>query len=332
MIDTYVLEDILTTLVNGVRSMDNNGPLVRVSSLDELARTHSGLMADRGQLYTEPIDLDCGTSATQVVRSPQVKSFRYRGAKEAPSSTTPTKYDRTSEEAAADVVEYMQRGKSWYARESRFKYVGVGVSQRPDELGFMDFWVTLYLTDCVDEALTEDTTATTLTPSPTSIPAARATPNVGSSPLGGFQNGRWLEQRDPKLASAIEELGWVEDGIDDAESEVLEDLLYIAVSSRPLVSSIVALGWVQDRIDRDEAAAIEQLSYLATRDAGAAMRIVGMPFVETIEPPDISAIKSLRLLAAYNPETLVEILTHPLPASGHFGRIGTCYRYVTWSR
>ena len=53
-----------------------------------------------------------------------------------------------------------------------------------------------------------------------------------------------------------------------------------------------------------------ELSYLANGDAEEAQRIVGMPFLETIDSPDISAIKSLRQLAASKPETFVEVMSH----------------------
>ena len=65
-----------------------------------------------------------------------------------------------------------------------------------------------------------------------------------------------------------------------------------------------------------EVDAIEELSYLANRDAEAAMRVVAMPFVETIEPPDVSAITSLRLLAAYRPETFVGVMSHTALSDG----------------
>ena len=256
-----------------------------------------------------------------------------------------------------------------------------------------------------------------VTPSPTSTPVASATPTVALSALREFQNGRWLEQEDPKLASSIKELGWVKDGIEGIEYEAVENLLYIAVLSRTVASSIVSLSWVQDGVDgvepetigwlnnigsaevasavvslgwvadgidetevkaiqeisyidyRDtevafsvvslgwvedgvdgmeaaaigwvnnmrsadvassvvslgwvqdgieviEVDAIEELSYLANKDAGAAMRIVDMPFLETIEPPDISAITSLRLLAAYRPETFVGVMSHTALSDG----------------
>ena len=254
-------------------------------------------------------------------------------------------------------------------------------------------------------------TTVVVTPSPTSTPVASATPTVVLSALREFQNGRWLEQEDPKLASSIKELGWVKDGIEGIEYEAVENLLYIAVLSRTVASSIVSLSWVQDGVDgvepetigwlnnigsaevasavvslgwvadgidetevkaiqeisyidyrdtevafsvvsmdwvRDgidgieaealdwinnmksaevassvvslgwvadglnevEVKAIVELSYLANGDAEEAQRIVGMPFLETIDSPDISAIKSLRQLAASKPETFVEVMSH----------------------
>ena len=298
--------------------------------------------------------------------------------------------------------------------------LGVGggwVVQTPDELGFMDFWVTFYVADCLDEAPTETSTPTAATPSPTPTPAARATPTVVPSSLREFENGRWLEQQDPELASSIKELGWVEDGIEGIEYEVIENLLYVAVLSRTVASAIVSFDWVQDGVDGEEAEAlgwlnnigsaevatavvslgwvadgidetevkaiqeisyidyrdtevafsvvsmdwvrdgidgieaealdwinnmksaevassvvsmvwfadgidevevkaIVELSYLANRDAGAAMRVVGMPLLETIEPPDVSAIKSLRLLSAYRPETFAGVMSHTAVSDG----------------
>ena len=83
------------------------------------------------------------------------------------------------------------------------------------------------------------------TPSPTPT-ATRTAPSLS---LGGFANGSWLEQEDPQLASAITNLDWVQDGLDNRESEVVQDLLYIAVTSRSVVASLVSLSWVQDGID-----------------------------------------------------------------------------------
>ncbi len=349
MIDTNVLEDTLVSLVNDVRLMENKGSLVRASALDELARTNSRLMADSEQLGANPIETTCGGSGTHVVQWPQVKSFNYRGPVGSPTSTTPTNYDKTARGTAAGVVEYINENEDSYIKDPDYRYVGVGVVQTPDELGFMDFWVTFYVADCLDEAPTETSTPTAATPSPTPTPAARATPTVVPSSLREFENGRWLEQQDPELASSIKELGWVEDGIEGIEYEVIENLLYVAVLSRTVASAIVSFDWVQDGVDGEEAEAlgwlnnigsaevatsvvslgwvedgiealevqvIEELSYLANRDAGAAIRIAGMPFVETIEPPDVSAMTSLGQLAAFGPGTFVRVMAHPTVRAG----------------
>ena len=346
------------SLINDLRLMENKESLVRVPALDEFAEADSRQMAASEQLDAEPIELSCGGSGTEVVQWSQVKSFNYRGHKDAPSSTTPTEYEKTAEETASGIVEFMNEGRDSYIEDPHFKFVGVGVVQEPDELGFMDFWVTLHLTDCLDEpsmvistpAMTaapspEPTSTATPspTPSPTPPPTATPSPRPTPSPLRNFENGRWLKQKDPQLAGSIEELGWAQDGLEGFESEALENLLYIAVLSRSVASSVVSLNWVQDGVDDVEAEAIgwvnnfgsadvassvvslgwvedgiealeveviENLSYLADGDAGAAMRIVGMPFIQTIEPPDISAIESLAQLAAFQPSAFVGVMSH----------------------
>ena len=101
----------------------------------------------------------------------------------------------------------------------------------------------------------------------------------------------------------------MQDGIDDVEAEAFRWVNNIG--SAEVASSIVSRGWVQDGVEALEVEAIEDLSYMANRDEGAALRIVGMPFIETIEPPDISAITSLRLLAASRPEALANAMSHP---------------------
>ena len=364
LIDTDELEDSLLSLINDLRLKENNESFVRVPALDEFAEADSRQMAASEQLDAEPLELSCGASGTEVIQWAQVKSFNYRGHKDAPSSTTPTEYEKTAEETASGIVEFMNEGRDSYIEDPHFKFVGVGVVQEPDELGFMDFWVTLHLTDCLDEssmvistptktvapspaptatATPSPTPTATPTPSPTPTPTATPSPKPTPSPLRIFQNGRWLMQEDPQLAASVEELGWIQDGLEGFETEAVENLLYIAFLSRPVASSIVSLGWVQDGVDGVEAEAIrwleniksadvassvvslgwvtdgfdalevktvEGLSYLTNRDAEAAMRIVGMPFVQTIEPPDISAIESLAQLAAFRTDTFVEVMDH----------------------
>ena len=253
-------------------------------------------------------------------------------------------------------------------------------------------------------------TTTVEIPVPTWAPPTPT--SVDSFSLRDYENGLWLRQGHPRLASSITELEWVRDGVNDTESKAIQDLLYIAVVSLPVASSIVALAWVQDGIDDVEAAAIDwmnnigdagvassvvslswvldgvddleveaiqqlsyvayssarvassivafgwvqdgiddveaaaidwmnnigdagvassvvslswvldgvddleveviqEMSHLSNRNPGAALRIVGMPFAEAIEPLDVSAIESLSLLADFEPEAFVSVMAHP---------------------
>ena len=118
----------------------------------------------------------------------------------------------------------------------------------------------------------------------------------------------YVANRDTGVGLSLVALGWVQDGIDDVEAEAFRWMSNI--ESAEVALSVVSLSWVQDGIDAVELETIEELSYMANRDMAAALRIVGMPFVETIEPPDISAISSLRRLAASRPEMLAMVMSH----------------------
>ncbi len=255
------------------------------------------------------------------------------------------------------------------------------------------------------------------TPTNTPGPTPQATEIVSSFSLGQFTNGRWLEQQDWRLASSIKELGWIQDGVDDAESEAIQDFLYIAVTSRSVASSVVSFRWVQDgvepiegqairwlnnfssaevassvvsldwigdEIDDGEVKAIEYLSYIANEDSATAlnlismdwiqdaidpqesdaiswvsnfvsphvaasvvglnwvgdaitglevqliqelsylsnghpeqgMKVVGMQFLESVEPPDLSAVDSLSDLSSFRPEAFNLVMSHPAIRGG----------------
>ena len=142
---------------------------------------------------------------------------------------------------------------------------------------------------------------------------------------------------------------WAIDGLDARESEVIQDLLYIAVTSRPVVSSIVDLDWMQDGIEdleaeaidwfsnfsdaevalsvvdldwvqegigKQEARALEELSYLSRKNEGHASRIVDMPFLKTLEPPDVSALASLVDMAWFKQADYQRVLSHPTLSNG----------------
>ena len=159
-----------------------------------------------------------------------------------------------------------------------------------------------------------DTPTQTQTPTPrltnTTTATPSATPTVASFSLRGFTNGRWLEQQDPQLASSIRNLGWVRDGIDERESEVMQDLLYIAVTSRSVVASIVSLGWVQDGIEDVEVEAIENVAYIANEDAEVASSVVSMGWVrDGIDERESEVIQDLLYIAVTSRSVVASIVS-----------------------
>ena len=130
----------------------------------------------------------------------------------------------------------------------------------------------------------------------------------GSLEAGAF---RWLNNiGSAEVASSVVSLGWVEDGIEEIEVKAIEGISYIDYGDSEVAFSVVSLGWAQDGIEDSEVDLINALASIANKDAGEALRIVGMPFLATIEPPDISAIKSLRRLAAFRLEAFVSLMSH----------------------
>ena len=121
---------------------------------------------------------------------------------------------------------------------------------------------------------------------------------------------------DLNVASSVVSLVWVRDGIEALEVDAIEELSNMAYYDTEVASSAVSLDWVVDGIAATEVALIEDIVSITNKDAGAARRIVDMPFLETIEPPDKSAIASLRLLAAFQPEAFLSVMSHAALRNG----------------
>ena len=147
-----------------------------------------------------------------------------------------------------------------------------------------------------------------VTPSPTSTPVASATPTVALSALREFQNGRWLEQEDPKLASSIKELGWVKDGIEGIEYEAVENLLYIAVLSRTVASSIVSLSWVQDGVDGVEPETIGWLNNIGSAEVASAVVSLGW-VADGIDETEVKAIQEISYIDYWDAEVASSVIS-----------------------
>ena len=183
----------------------------------------------------------------------------------------------------------------------------------------MEFWITLYLTACLDETPTDTGTPTTTapmsptptatsTPPPSQAATASPTPAAASFSLRDFTNGRWLEQQDPQLATSIKELYWTQDGIDGTESAAIQDLLYIAVLSRSVASTMVSLTWVQDGIDDVEAGAFRWMNNV--RSVQVASSVVSLEWVQDgIEEVEVKTIEGLSYMANKDAEVASSVVS-----------------------
>ena len=135
----------------------------------------------------------------------------------------------------------------------------------------------------------------TLVPTRPPTQVLAATPAV-LSPLRDFDNGPWVEQSAPQLASSIKELSWLRDGITSMETGVIQNLLYIAVVSRPVASAIVSLDWVQDGVDDVEAGAIDWMNNFG--DAEVASAVVSLGWLQDgIDDVEVKTIEELSYIA-----------------------------------
>ena len=134
-----------------------------------------------------------------------------------------------------------------------------------------------------------------ITPAPMVPPAASEKPETsgagkeaGLSALTNLQNAKWLQQTHPDTADSLAKLPWVADGVDPTEEPMLEDILYLLYT-----------GFQPGSPD------------LAGNPLKSVDTLLHMPFLQSVEPGDAQAIRSLRNIAQENSTQLKTILGHP---------------------
>ena len=166
----------------------------------------------------------------------------------------------------------------------------------------------------------------TPTPAPTLVPATPTptpggpTPTPGPTPpyaavWTGLANAVWLQQNHPALAEAITGLPWVADGIDGAERDGVQGLVNLATFYRPVFGAVIDRPWVANGLNESETDVVQDLRWVAYGDEAAALRLLDMPFLESIGPADADAVDSLRLLAYWNRD-FQRVLSHPSLSGG----------------
>ena len=76
------------------------------------------------------------------------------------------------------------------------------------------------------------------------------------------------------------------------------------------------MPWFSDGMSHYEASAVGDIGNMAHDMGEAALSILGMPFLHSLEPSDVAALESLGLILVYSPEDFDRIMSHPTIADG----------------
>ena len=126
----------------------------------------------------------------------------------------------------------------------------------------------------------------------------------------------WLAERDEAAALQVFERFSTQPprGADAVAVRVLTGL---AAHHPELFRAVMVKPWVEDGLDERETSIAQDLSWLADKDEPAALQVLGMPFLQSIEPVDVGAVRALWISAAFRPpEIFQRIIAHPTLSGG----------------
>ena len=139
----------------------------------------------------------------------------------------------------------------------------------------------------------------------------------------GAMVGLWhLEWEDPEAAATIRALPWVLDGLAESEQNPILVLRELARESPNVFKTLTNMPWLQDGLNSDEAGVVGHLTSMSgksstRRDEASALQIIAMPFLETIDRTDVSAMQSLsRLFRKSDRGYFYQVLSHPTLRDG----------------
>ena len=120
--------------------------------------------------------------------------------------------------------------------------------------------------------------------------------------------GRQLDSSKPDAAAGIKELSWVADGIEEDERRGLQELIRRALGSTEVFNLLVIQSWIEDGVNETERTVMVHLGFVARMDESAALRILSMPFLKTVEAEDGATMTWLRRLADLFPGQLQRVV------------------------
>ena len=125
---------------------------------------------------------------------------------------------------------------------------------------------------------------------------------------------RSLDYWSEEAAVAVIALPWFGDGVSETEVGAIRSLGWLHdeddASSAAVVEAVVALSWFRDGIDEVEGEALGWLEGLDYWNEAAALAVIGMPFLASVEGDDVLALRSLHSLAFQQDGRLDAVLLH----------------------
>ena len=144
------------------------------------------------------------------------------------------------------------------------------------------------------------------------LPASTPTP---PNPLANVERADRLE---PGSANQLRALPWVADGIEYTEHKAAQMLVDSANHYPDTFEALLRKPWVTDGdLTAAETDAIYGIRWTARRDEASALRILEMPFLETLEHDDSLAVLALQRLARYADDGRFKaLMEHPTLEGG----------------
>ena len=131
----------------------------------------------------------------------------------------------------------------------------------------------------------------------------------------------WIASRDEAAALRIIGMPFLKatELRGDSEALAVNALWVLAANSLEVLGALVDMTWAEDGLDESEVAVTRNLAWIARTDEAAALRILAMPFLETVEPVDGIAMTSLGGLASFRQQEFQRVMSHPTLSGGISG-------------
>ena len=141
----------------------------------------------------------------------------------------------------------------------------------------------------------------------------------------------YLEEVNPELASVINALPWVQDGITyvpprngssinadprEFESQNIRNMVELGVRSPEFLLQFTSKPWVRDGISNEERGALSPFNNLTGSNAQLAIELLNMPFLTSVDQRDIDTLWKLAHLTWNSGVPLKEFLSSPALARG----------------